>query len=186
VSKFHKVSIFSDLNQLKDISLTKQYAGVCGITDEELRRYFEPEVERLAEEQKLNVSECLDELKKTYDGYHFHQDGVGVYNPYSMFNAFTDRDLGSYWFETGTPTFLIKKLRDNLFDVRKFTDHTIYASESVLKDYTGDGLDPIPLLYQTGYLTIEEYDKQKKRYTLSFPNEEVKYGFLESLMPLSL
>lgn len=183
VSKFHKVSIFSDLNQLTDISLSKQYAGLCGITDTELKQYFEKEIADLAGEQELLREECLTELKKTYDGYRFHPDGVRVYNPYSLLNAFFDREFGSYWFATGTPTFLIKKLRENSFDIRKFTDYTIYASESVLKDYTGDMLEPIPLLYQTGYLTIADYEKQRKRYTLCFPNEEVKYGFLESLLP---
>jgi len=183
VSKFHKVSIFSDLNQLTDISLSKQYAGLCGITDTELKQYFEKEIADLAGEQELLREECLTELKKTYDGYRFHPDGVRVYNPYSLLNAFFDREFGSYWFATGTPTFLIKKLRENSFDIRKFTDYTIYASESVLKDYTGDMLELIPLLYQTGYLTIADYEKQRKRYTLCFPNEEVKYGFLESLMP---
>ncbi len=183
VSKFHKVSIFSDLNQLRDISLSKQYAGLCGITDTELKKYFGKEIADLAVEQELSFEECLAELKKTYDGYRFHPDGVRVYNPYSLLNAFFDREFGSYWFATGTPAFLIKQLRESCFDVRKFTDQTIYANESVLKDYTGDLLEPIPLLYQTGYLTITDYDKQRKRYTLCFPNEEVKYGFLESLMP---
>ena len=168
---------------MTDISLSKQYAGLCGITDTELKQYFEKEIADLAGEQELLREECLTELKKTYDGYRFHPDGVRVYNPYSLLNAFFDREFGSYWFATGTPTFLIKKLRENSFDIRKFTDYTIYASESVLKDYTGDMLEPIPLLYQTGYLTIADYEKQRKRYTLCFPNEEVKYGFLESLMP---
>lgn len=183
VSKFHKVSIFSDLNQLTDISLSKQYAGICGITDAELRENFGKEIANLAEEQELSQEECLEELKKAYDGYRFHPDGVRVYNPYSLLNAFFDREFGSYWFATGTPTFLIRRLRERCFDVRRLTNQTIYANESVLKDYTGDILEPIPLLYQTGYLTIRDYDKQRRRYTLCFPNEEVKYGFLESLMP---
>ena len=183
VSKFHKVSIFSDLNQLNDISLTKKYAGLCGITESELKKCFKQEINGLAEEQGLTQKECLVTLKKTYDGYHFHPNGTAVYNPYSLLKAFSDEEFGSYWFETGTPTFLIRKLRENRFDLRRFSNQTIFASESVLKDYTGDSLDPIPLLYQTGYLTISEYDSQRKRYTLCFPNEEVKYGFLESLMP---
>lgn len=183
VSKFHKVSIFSDLNQLTDISLSRQYAGLCGITDAELKKCFGKEISDLAAEQELSQEECLAELKRAYDGYRFHPDGVRVYNPYSLLNAFFDREFGSYWFATGTPTFLIRKLRENCFDVRKFTDQTIYAGESDLKDYTGDIPEPVPLLYQTGYLTIADYDKQRKRYTLCFPNEEVKYGFLESLMP---
>lgn len=183
VSKFHKVSIFSDLNQLKDISLTRQYAALCGITENEIGQYFFKEIDRLAEEQGMTQKECLASLKQTYDGYHFHPYGLGVYNPYSLLNAFTDCEFGSYWFESGTPTFLIRKLREIRFDVRKFTNSTIYASESMLKDYTGDSLEIIPLLYQTGYLTITDYDAKRKRYTLCFPNEEVKYGFLESLIP---
>lgn len=183
VSKFHKVSIFSDLNQLKDISLTKKYAAICGISESELQTMFGQEIRFLAEEQGLTQKECLNTLKKTYDGYHFYPNSSGVYNPFSLLNAFADGEFGSYWFETGTPTFLIQQLRNNQFDVRKFTDQTIFSSESTLKDYTGESLDPVPLLYQTGYLTISDYDAKRKRYTLSFPNEEVRYGFLESLMP---
>lgn len=183
VSKFHKVSIFSDLNQLRDISMTEDYAGLCGITEDEIDRHFTDEIAAMADRRKMTVMECRNELKRQYDGYHFNQDGAAVYNPYSLFGAFLDKDFGSYWFETGTPTFLIKRLKEARFDVRRFTDKTIYASESVLKDYTGDTTDPVPLLYQTGYLTIADYDRERKRYTLGFPNEEVEYGFLESLMP---
>ena len=182
VSKFHKVSIFSDLNQLKDISLTQKYSALCGITESELKSCFATELEGLALAQSLSVDECMKELKKTYDGYMFHPKGVGVYNPYSLLNALEDKEFGSYWFATGTPTFLVKKIRETDFDVRKFTDGTLYAGESMLRDYTGEGSDPVPLLYQTGYLTISDYDDAGRVYTLSFPNEEVKYGFVESLM----
>jgi hypothetical protein len=142
-----------------------------------------PEVDALAKSQSMTREECLKSLKDTYNGYRFHPDGMGVYNPYSLLGAFAAKDFGSYWFETGTPTFLINKLKNSNFDVRKLSDRTLYASESLLKDYTGDSLDPVPLLYQTGYLTIEDYDRERRRYTLGFPNEEVKYGFLNSLMP---
>ena len=94
-----------------------------------------------------------------------------------------DKEFGSYWFETGTPTFLIKKIREGSFDIRKLSDRTLYASEGMLKDYTGEGADAVPLLYQTGYLTIVDYDRNGHEYTLSFPNDEVKYGFIENLMP---
>ncbi len=183
VSKFHKVSIFSDLNQLNDISISQKYAGLCGLTEDELKEYFEDEISALAKAQKLTHSQCMEKLKLTYDGYRFHPDGEGVYNPYSLLKAFFEKDFGSYWFETGTPTFLVKKLKSTNFDMWKFTDRTLYASESVLKDYTGDSLDPTPLLYQTGYLTISDYDPITREYTLSFPNGEVKYGFVESLIP---
>ena len=184
VTKFHKVSIFSDLNQLRDISLNKYYSGMCGITEEELREYFAYEIDALAEEQNISNEECLEMLKKQYDGYRFHQGGVNVYNPYSLINAFSDKEFGSYWFETGTPTFLVEKLRNDHFDVRKFSNQTIFSTERILKDYTGDTLDPIPLLYQSGYLTISDYNPKMRRYVLSFPNDEVRYAFLESLVPV--
>ncbi len=182
VSKFHKVSIFSDLNQLTDISLDEAFASICGITQNEIKECFLPEISTLASRQDISEEECLEELKRNYDGYRFHQMGEGVFNPYSLLKAFFSKEFGAYWFETGTPVFLLSKVRESRFDLKKFTDRTIYASGAVLKDYTGDTIDLVPLLYQTGYLTIAEYDKQKKRYTLGFPNEEVKYGFLESLM----
>ena len=183
VSKFHKVSIFSDLNQLNDISLSERFAGLCGITEKEIEEYFTEQIESFAEHRKITARECRKALRKQYDGYHFHPEGEGVYNPYSLLKAFYEKDFGFYWFETGTPTFLVARLRKNRFDVHSFSDHTIFASEAVLKDYTGDSLDPVPLLYQTGYLTITDYDYIRRRYTLGFPNEEIKYGFLESMIP---
>ena len=183
VSKFHKVSVFSDLNQLRDISMSLEYSDICGITEKELNENFLPEIEFLADRQKLSKEECIKQLQNTYDGYRFHPEGAKVLNPYSLLNAFSDGEFSSYWFETGTPSFLIERLKKDRFDIRKFTDQTLYASEATLKDYTGESLDPIPLLYQTGYLTISAYDHRRKRFTLSFPNEEMKYGFLESLAP---
>ena len=163
--------------------MTKAYAGVCGITEEELQTYFTASIADLAAEQNLTYEECLNELRQNYDGYRFHPAAEGVYNPFSLLNAFFNKEFGSFWFETGSPTFLVKELRHDLFDVRRFTDKTIYASEALLRDYTGDLTDPIPLLYQTGYLTIVDFNAKQRRYTLCFPNEEVKYGFLESMMP---
>ena len=183
VTKFHKVSIFSDLNQLRDISMNEKYAGICGITESEMKEYFADDITEMADKRKISKDECLEKLKKHYDGYYFHQDGMGVYNPFSLFNAFADLSFGSYWFETGTPTFLINRVKDSGTDLRRFTEHTIYANERTLKDYTGESTDLTPLLYQTGYLTISGYDSRRDRYILSFPNEEVKYGFLESLLP---
>lgn len=183
VSKFHKVSIFSDLNQLNDISLDEDYACLCGITEKELTAYFSEEIRTVAERRGITAEECHDTLKRQYDGYHFYPGAEGVYNPYSVLKSLFSKDFGSYWFETGTPSFLVKKLRESEFDVRKFTDRTLYASDGMLKDYTGDSLDPLPLLYQTGYLTIADFDRVGREYTLTFPNEEVKYGFVECLIP---
>jgi len=183
VTKFHKVSIFSDMNQLNDISLNKDYSAICGITEDELREYFSENIKELSNKYGISESKCLDKLKLLYDGYHFHQAGIGVYNPYSLLKAFDDMEFGSYWFETGTPSFLVKQIRNMDFDLRKFTDHTIYANASLMKDYSADNPDPTPLLYQSGYLTIVDYDPEDCEYTLAFPNNEVKYGFLQSLMP---
>lgn len=156
---------------------------MCGITEEELRTNFAEEIKVVADRQKITEEECLEKLKMQYDGYHFHPEAKGVYNPFSLLKALFSKDFGSYWFETGTPTFLVKSLKQLQFDVRSFTDKTIFAEDSVLKDYTGDGADPVQLLYQTGYLTITDYDSKRRRYVLGFPNEEVKYGFLGSRMP---
>ena len=183
VTKFSKVSIFSDLNQLRDISMVKEYAELCGITEDELKATFTPEIDALAEEQEINSEECLIRLRNTYDGYQFHEKGTKVYNPYSLLTAFADREFGSYWFATGTPTFLVNRLKSIHFDVRKFTDGTLYATKRMLTDYRDDNPDPIPLLYQTGYLTIADYEPTAGSYTLKYPNEEVKYGFLDCLMP---
>lgn len=184
VTKFSKVSIFSDLNQLMDISMSMDYAEICGITEQELRETFGLEIENLAAEQDMTTEECLKKLKYEYDGYHFHQKGKGVYNPYSLLNALYNREFDAYWFETGTPTFLVKRLRNMNFDVRKFSDKTLYATKDMLKDYRDDNLDVVPLLYQSGYLTLKGYDIQKAAYTLGFPNNEVKTGLLKSLFPI--
>lgn len=183
VTKFQKVSIFSDLNQLRDISMSEEYSGLCGITEDEIDHYFDEEITAFAERRKTTYQECREALRKQYDGYRFNPDGVSVYNPYSLLDSLQEKDFGSYWFETGTPEFLMKQVRKSNFDIRSITDNTLYATEATLKDYTGDSADPTPLLYQTGYLTIVGFDRKKRRYTLGFPNDEVKYGFLESLMP---
>ncbi len=180
VTKFTKVSIFSDLNQLIDISMDDEYSGICGITEDEMRSEFKPEIESLSDAQDLTYDECVDELQKMYDGYHFSKNGTGVYNPFSLLNAFAKRDFGSYWFESGTPDILIKKLRKSKMPVYQLTDG-VTAKETVLKDYRVDDPDPVPLFYQSGYLTICGYDRRFKNYRLRFPNDEVKYGFLYSL-----
>ncbi|MBQ7149067.1 MAG: PD-(D/E)XK nuclease domain-containing protein [Pseudobutyrivibrio sp.] len=145
---------------------------------------FEPEIIELAKKYNYTFEDCQNELKKQYDGYNFSADGLSVYNPFSLLNSFADKNFGSYWFSTRTPTFLLKKMKEDNFEIQKLTDKSLYASESALKDYTGDNLEQIPLLYQSGYLTIADFDITAREYTLSFPNEEVKYGFLEGLLPL--
>ena len=183
VTKFEKVSIFSDLNQLNDLSMMEDFSGCCGITRQELTDNFMPEIRETAEKRKISVDECLQILGDRYDGYRFHPEGPSVYNPFSLLKAFYDKDFGSYWFSTGTPTFLVRRLRDQGFDVRKLADQTLYADEAMLSDYRADDPNPVPLLYQTGYLTITGFDRQSREYMLTFPNQEVRYGFMEKLMP---
>jgi len=186
VTKFSKVSIFSDLNQLNDISLDHRYSGICGITESELKSGFDPEIEAMAANNQITKDECLAELKKMYDGYHFHQNGEGVYNPFSLLSAFDKREFGMYWFSTGTPTFLIDKLKESGFDAKQITEGELYANANVLTDYRYDNPNPVPLFYQTGYLTIKGYDRKYMSYQLDYPNDEVRYGFLNSLAPTYL
>ena len=185
VTKFSKVSIFSDLNQLQDITLSPNFDSICGITQEELEEKFEPEIEQMAQKLGITKDECLIGLKKRYDGYHFSANGTDIYNPFSLMNAFANNKFGNYWFETGTPTFLVKKLEEIKFDVHKF-DENIKVSESEITDYRPENKNPVPLLYQSGYLTIKSYNQRQESYKLGFPNGEVKYGFLNALAPAYL
>ena len=182
VTKFSKVSIFSDLNQLRDISLNADYAGVCGVTEDELEHAFPDETDALAEEQGFTRAECLERLADMYDGYRFSPNGQRVYNPFSLLNALADRRLGAYWFESGTPTFLVRRLREARFDVRKLTDGTLRATEAQISDYRAERPDPVPLLYQAGYLTIKGFRAAARVYELGVPNGEVRYGLAESLL----
>ena len=183
VTKFSKVSIFSDLNQLRDISLERDFAAVCGVTEPELLATFGPELDALADELETDRAGCLDALRAQYDGYLFHPKGPGVYNPFSLVNALCKRELGSYWFATGTPTFLVRRMRDAGLDPRRLVDGTIYATEGRLSDYRADDPDPVPLLFQAGYLTIRGFDPAAREYELGVPNGEVGWGLLESLLP---
>ncbi len=186
VTKFSKVSIFSDLNQLQDISMHSQYAEICGITQAELEENFMPEIEELAKENTLSKEECLEKLRKFYDGYKFCVKCKNIYNPFSLINAFSALKFAKYWFSTGTPTFLVKRLYEMGFNPKQFSDGSLYTSEDEISDYRPDNPDIIPLLYQSGYLTIKDYDRDFDSLTLGYPNEEVKYGFTQSLMPVYL
>ena len=183
VTKFSKVSIFSDLNNLRDISLEKNYSGICGITETELNQVFKPEIDALAEERKLNYEETLAQLKKRYDGYLFHPKGENIYNPFSLLNAFTKKEIGSYWFSTGTPTFLVRTLQHQKEICIRDILENAEMDENSLQDYRPDMNNPIPILFQSGYLTLKGYDERMGLYKLGFPNDEVKYGFLDNLVP---
>ncbi|GHT30488.1 hypothetical protein AGMMS49574_10280 [Bacteroidia bacterium] len=180
ITKFSQVSIFSQLNQLQDISMDERYVGVCGISESELIDNFNPEIRTLAEKQKISYEGALAELKKLYDGYHFCENTEGLYNPFSLLNAFAKNALRYYWFSTGTPTFLVKMLKNIHFDIPNLENDVTIAASSIA-DYRVGNQNPLPLLYQTGYLTIKDYEQMFNTYVLGFPNEEVKYGFLNEL-----
>ena len=182
VTKFSKISIFSDLNQPDDISLTNNYATLCGITENELEKNFRDEITAMAEHNQMDRNQCLAKLRCMYDGYCFYQNAERVYNPFSLLNALSKKDFNTYWFSTGTPTFLIKKLEKGEYDFRDFSNG-ITADAKSLSDYRIDNPDPVPLFYQSGYLTIKEWNREYEEYTLRYPNDEVKYAFIESLAP---
>ncbi|MFC1239051.1 ATP-binding protein [Treponema vincentii] len=182
VTKFSKISIFSDLNNLKDISLNETYAGICGITQKELELNFQPEIQALAQKQGFDYQQALAALKQWYDGYLFHPAGEGMYNPYSVLNAFDDKEIKSYWFGTGTPTFLVNYLKEANYYIPDL-DGNVELDEDGLQTYRAVAQDTLPILFQAGYLTIKEYIKDLRLYRLGFPNDEVRYGFLHNLLP---
>jgi hypothetical protein len=185
ITKFSQVNIFSTLNQLYDISLNEDYAGICGIFETELLANFEPELRRLGEKQGLSYDETVAEMRKRYNGYHFSKnvkDSEGVFNPFSTLKTLIDSEFSCYWFQSGTPTFLAVILKKAGADLRKFSDGII-ANRMDIDNYRPENANITPLLYQTGYLTIKGYDQKFGIFTLGFPNEEVKYGFLEELLP---
>ena len=182
VTKFSKISIFSDLNNLRDISLEKHYAGICGITQKELEANFQPEIQVLADEQDLTYQETLTALQQWYDGYCFAPAADGMYNPFSLLNAFAKERFGSYWFETGTPTFLVNYLKEAHYFIPDL-DGNVELDESGLQTYRAVAQDALPILFQAGYLTIKDYISDLRLYRLGFPNDEVRYGFLKNLLP---
>jgi len=182
VTKFSKVSISSDLNNLQDISMLNDYAEICGLTQAEIEKTFKPEIERLAKNTKNSYDKMLEELKKRYDGYKFSVLGESVYNPFSILNTFNSGELKNYWFATGTPTFLVNYLKDAHYNIPDL-DGKVELDESMLNEYRADAKDPIPILFQSGYLTIKEYIEEVNMYRLGFPNDEVRYSFLENLVP---
>ena len=182
VTKFSKVSIFSDLNNLQDISMLNDYAEICGLTQAEIENTFKPEIERLAKNTKNSYDKMLEELKKRYDGYKFSVLGESVYNPFSILNTFNSGELKNYWFATGTPTFLVNYLKDAYYNIPDL-DGKVELDEPMLNEYRADAKAPIPILFQSGYLTIKEYIEEVNMYRLGFPNDEVRYGFLKNLFP---
>jgi hypothetical protein len=187
ISMFSQLSIFSELNNLKIISRSSEYASICGITEQELKDNFQYGIDKMSKSLGYTYDEMIVRLKDAYDGYHFSETSEGVYNPFSLLNAFYDNRLGSYWFQSGTPRFLIEMLKkyqqEGLFSVEMLDSiDPVDASdfETPLELQSG----PLPLLYQAGYLTINSYDADSNVYTLKIPNSEVRVGLLKNLLPL--
>ena len=181
VTKFGKVSVFSDLNNLEDLSMNKNYYNICGIDNEELSTDLHPYVERLANAKKISVDDAYAQLKQRYDGYHFTIGTDGMYNPYSVLNTLKNNEFGSYWFETGTPSYLVELLKRHNYELQQL-EHTEVMGD-VLNSIDSSSTDPIPVIFQSGYLTIKGFDEEFKLYKLGFPNEEVREGFLRYLLP---
>ena len=176
VTKFSQITVFSGLNQPKDISMSPQYDTICGITEEELHRYFDDQIAAFAREEGITAAELLSEIRDRYDGYHFSRRMVGVYNPFSFLNAMADSQLDDFWFRTGTPTYLIKLMEHFKENINEMTSRPYPPEEFI--DYRADVERPLPMIYQSGYLTITGYDKEMNEYWLDFPNNEVKRGFV--------
>ena len=181
VTKFGKVSVFSDLNNLEDISMLPSYIGICGITETELHQYFDEGVEVLARSNGISKADCYAKLKERYDGYHFREHAERVYNPFSVLNTLKNLTFADYWFETGTPTFLVRQLQKTNYPLDQMTREELYADTLNSIDVMDE--NPLPLLYQSGYLTIKDYDSRFRAYRLGFPNQEVEEGFVQYLLP---
>ena len=181
VTKFGKVSVFSDLNHLTDISMLPQFVDICGVSEKELHEYFDDSVEQLAEANNMSKEACYEKLRIDFDGYHFYPDTQGIYNPFSLLNTLKYKVFKDYWFETGTPTFLVNQLQKTGYQLQFMTEEEL--TEDMLNSIEIFEETPLPLLYQSGYLTIKDYDKEFKTYRLQFPNREVREGFVKFLVP---
>lgn len=177
VSKIGKMSVFSTLNNLTDISMEPEYSDICGISENDLHKNFENSITELADANQLSIDQCYKKLKDMYDGYHFSEEAEGMYNPFSILSTFRSKKFKEYWFETGTPTLLVNVMKQTSFDITTLSDNIIVPAATLngMQDIVNK---PVPLFFQTGYLTIKEYDSEYNEYRLGFPNDEVKNGFL--------
>lgn len=181
ITKFSQLSIFSELNNIKNISMDEPYAAICGISEDEIRLQMKDDLGGLAKKLEITPEEALMKLKENYDGYHFTSPSPDIYNPFSLLNAFADGKFGSYWFGSGTPTYLVKML--DKFGVKPSEIGRRQLKSSVFDAPTETMTDAVPLLYQSGYITIKDYNKMLDLYTLDIPNKEVRLGLMESLLP---
>ena len=181
ITKFSQLSIFSTINNLVNVTLDPVFSAICGITEKELTTTLRPDIERLADKYKLSYEEMHEKLKLQYDGYHFTEESEEIYNPFSLMKAFLQRKVSSYWFESGTPTFLIQQMKHFGTDIMSLDD--LEVPSSAFDQPTENMEDALPLLYQSGYLTIKDYDVEGEIYTLRIPNQEVRIGFTKGLLP---
>ena len=181
ITKVSHVNIFSGLNQLNDISLNQDFSTICGVSETELENYFLPEIQALAEKQGLSVAETKNKLAEMYDGYHFAYESEGIYNPFCLLKCFYEKMFGSYWFESGTPSFLAEKLKNKTLELENFVKGKLATKEQFM-NFNPDGKNMLPLIYQYGCLTIKDFEKEMRFYTLDFPNREVEEGFLDVLL----
>ena len=179
VTKLGKLSIFSGLNNLNDISMDLEFSSLCGISETDLHACFDQEVAAMAAANKISKNECYAKLKDYYDGYHFCEGSEDIYNPFSLLSALRKKRFSDYWYETGTPTFVVKALKRGPFNLEDLTLEGVPAS--ALTGVNANDSDPVPVLYQSGYLTIQSYDERWERYSLKYPNKEVERGFMECL-----
>ena len=166
---------------MSNISIDNRFASICGITEEELRCDFQEDIRELGEANGMTAEDAARSLKAWFDGYHFSKTGADIYNPFSLLNTFARREFGSYWFETGTPTFWVEVLKRNKYDLHRLTEEM--ATADSLNGIDTMERDPVPLLYQSGYLTLKGYDREFGVYYLGFPNKEVEEGFVKFLLP---
>ncbi|MBO8484276.1 MAG: ATP-binding protein [Bacteroidetes bacterium] len=181
VTKFGKVSVFSDLNNLEDISRDETYYDICGISEKELIDNFSEDIQDLATANGQTFGQACEQLRTDYDGYHFYPDSPGIYNPFSLLNTFKKKQYGHYWFETGTPTYLVELLKLHKYDLYRMAHEK--TTSNVLDSIDAASTNPIPVIYQSGYLTIKGYIPEPRIYELGFPNREVEEGFMNFLLP---
>ena len=180
VTKIGKMSVFSGLNNLNDISMIPAYVDICGVSETELHEYFDESISGLSSANEMSKEECYVKLKSMYDGYHFCEDSIGIYNPFSLLNTFQNKKFREYWFETGTPGFFVEVMRKTSFDVTTLENQTV--DSTLMSNADAIFENPVPYLFQSGYLTITGYNDMFRLYQLGFPNQEVKNGFLNCLL----
>lgn len=183
ITKFSQMGIFSGINNLKDISMLDDYSDICGITKDELLSKCQTHIESMAESLGCTYQEMVYKLTENYDGYHFSISSKDIFNPFSLINAFNDKQLGHYWYASATPTFLFEQMKDSTLNIADMDNVELRLSSFNVSPDRTDIDASIPYLYQSGYLTIKSYDKKFNLYSLGFPNHEVKFGFLDEFMP---